>query len=129
SAEDEDAEDLLGRVRRRADRVRAEDRERLLLREPLADLVLRRQGTADDRGLDAGPQAPERRRRPTGGLLGGELARPAPAEVRGVGALDAHPAVGQLAAIAGSEAAGHRDRVRTGGEHAETRSQGVTRRR
>ena len=40
AAEDQDPQDLLGRVGRRADRVRAEDREGLLLRQALADLLL-----------------------------------------------------------------------------------------
>ena len=44
AGQDEDAQDLLGRVGRRADRVRAEDRQRLLLGQPLADLLLAREG-------------------------------------------------------------------------------------
>ena len=51
-ASDEDPQDLLGRVGRRADRVGAEDRERLLLRQPLADLLLGRQRPAEDDGPD-----------------------------------------------------------------------------
>ena len=43
AAEDQDAQDLLGRVGRRRDGVRAEDRQRLLLRQPLAELVLARE--------------------------------------------------------------------------------------
>ena len=50
-AEDQDAKDLLGRVGRRADGVRAEDRERLLLRQPLAELLLARQRPAEQDGL------------------------------------------------------------------------------
>ena len=40
AAEDEREDDLLGRVGRRADGVRAEDRERLRLRQPLAELLV-----------------------------------------------------------------------------------------
>ena len=46
-AEDQDPQDLLGGVGRRADRVRAEDGEGLLLREPLAELLLAGQRSAE----------------------------------------------------------------------------------
>ena len=53
AAEDQDAQDLLGRVGRGADRVRAEDRQRLLLRQPLAELLLA--GAAGGRRGRRGP--------------------------------------------------------------------------
>ena len=43
AGEDQDAEDLLGRVGRGRDRVRAEDRERLRLRQALGDVVVDRE--------------------------------------------------------------------------------------
>ena len=52
--DDEDPQDLLGRVGRRRDRVRAEDRQRLDLGEALADLLLARQGTSEDDRLGPG---------------------------------------------------------------------------
>ncbi len=70
-AEDEDAQDLLGRIGRRADRVRAEDRQRLLLRQPLADLVLARQRPAEQRRLRTwANSSPVRRGRALRRLLG-----------------------------------------------------------
>ena len=51
AAEDQDAEDLLGRVGRRADRVGAEDRQRLLLRQALPDLLLARERPAEEQRL------------------------------------------------------------------------------
>ena len=60
AGEHEDPQDLLGRVGRRADRVRAEDRERLALGQPLADLLLGRQRAPEDDGADPGEQARRR---------------------------------------------------------------------
>ena len=57
AAEDQDAQDLLGRVGRRADRVRAEDRQRLLLGQALAELLLARERPAEEAGRGSTPQA------------------------------------------------------------------------
>ena len=57
AAQDEDPQDLLGGVGRRADRVRAEDRERLLLGQSLADLLLARQRPAEEERLGPRPEA------------------------------------------------------------------------
>ena len=64
-AEQQDAQDLLGRVGRRADRIRAEDRERLGLAQALADLLLARQRPPEHDAAHAreGPAARCRRRR------------------------------------------------------------------
>ena len=53
AAEDQDPQDLLGRVGGRADGVRAEDGQRLLLRQPLAELLLAGQRAAEETAADA----------------------------------------------------------------------------
>ena len=53
AGDDEDPQDLLGRIGGRRDRVGAEDREREPLRQPLADLLLGGQGAADEPRLRA----------------------------------------------------------------------------
>ena len=55
-AEDQDPQDLLGRVGRRRDRVRAEDRERLLLVEPLVDVHVAGQRATEDDATERGPR-------------------------------------------------------------------------
>ena len=73
--EDQDAQDLLGRVGRRRDRVGTEDRERLLLVEPLLDVRFAGQRTTEHDPARAGDGATERRARVRGGLAGDQLAR------------------------------------------------------
>ncbi len=109
--DDEDAEDLLGRVGRRADRVGAEDRQRLDLGQALADLLLRRQGTAEDDRPDTGDEPAGGRERPAGGLLGDERSGAGVSEVGGVRTFDPHPPVRDLAPGERAPAADHRRRA------------------
>ena len=96
--EDEDPQDLLGRVRRGADRVRAEDRERLDLGQPLADLLVDRQRPPEQDRADLRERPAGRRPRRGGGLAGNELALVGVAEERGMRSVDPDPAVAELAA-------------------------------
>ena len=73
--QDEREDDLLGRVRGRRDRVRAEDRERLRLGQALADLLLVREGPPQQGALDPDAEGPQGRRRGARGGLGRQLAR------------------------------------------------------
>ena len=71
--EHQHAQDLLGRVGRGADRVRAEDGQRLALGEALADLLLGRQRASEDDRADAGGQPGARGQRGARGGLGDQL--------------------------------------------------------
>src|SRR5262249_30733225 len=108
--EDEREDDLLRRVGARRDGVGAEDRERLLLRQAFADLLLGGKRPADRDALDAGSQPAHARGRRARGRLRGELTRPRIAEVRRVRAIDADPPVTRLPAAERSTAADHRMR-------------------
>ena len=106
AAEDQDTEDLLCGIRRGADRVGAEDGQRLLLGQPLAQLVLRGQRPADEQRPDGC------RRTCRSGVVGALAASlavswPGPcsgstARADARGGRDGHPACGPGAA------AGHR---------------------
>ena len=97
--EDQDPEDLLGRVRRRRDRVRAEDRERLLLRQALFQLVLVRQRPTEDDGPEPGESPAATRSWGGRRLTGDHLVGAGIPEERGVRPLDADPAVARLSAL------------------------------
>ncbi len=97
-------DDLLGRVGRRADRVGAEDRERLPLGQPLADLLLAVERPADQQPLDLGAESTRPRGRSAGRGLGRQLAPSRVAEVRRVRTLDPDPLVARLAACDGTPA-------------------------
>ena len=97
--DDQDPEDLLGRVGRRRDRVRAEDRERLLLRETLLDLVLVRQWPPEDEGPEPGEGAAATGSRDGRRLAGDQLVGAGIPEERCVRPLDANPPVAGLAAL------------------------------
>ena len=102
AAEDQDPQDLLGRVGRRRDRVRAEDGERLLLVEALVDLGLAGERTPeDDRRARRANARPVRVRGIEAASRATELARPGVAEVRGVRSLDPDAPVAGLAAGSG----------------------------
>ena len=107
AAEDQDPEDLLGRVGRRADRVGAEDRERLLLREALADLLLAARaagrGAAPSRGTRPDPRrSAGRTRRPSRSAGPGRSS----GRARSAGGRPG-PGVAGLPALEGSTAADH----------------------
>ncbi len=108
AGQDENPQDLLGRVGRRADRVRAEDREGLLLRQALADLLLARERPADRDLADPRPDPPQPRLRLVGGRLGDHLPTPGVPEVGRVGAIDADAPVGGFSAGQGPAASDHR---------------------
>ena len=94
---DQDLEDLLGRIGRRRDRVGAEDRQRLPLGKPLADLLLAGEGPAEDDAADPGEGPADRRLRSAGRLLGDHLTRAGVAEVGCVRSFDPDPAVSGFA--------------------------------
>ena len=107
ATEDQHAQDLLGRVGRGADRVGAEDRQRLRLRQALAELLVARQRLADEDAADVRPDATGRGRRRAGRFLGRQVARAGVAEVRRVRPLDADAPVTGLATLERATAADH----------------------
>ncbi len=108
--EHEDAEDLLGRVGRRADGVRAEDRERLLLRQPLLDVLVVRQRTPEQRAAGPGERTSRPRSRARRRLAGDHLARAGVPEIGGVRPLDPDPPVACLAPLQRPSTADHASR-------------------
>ena len=107
AAEDQDPQDLFGGVGRRRDGVRAEDRQRLLLRQALAELVLARERAPEQEPAERGEGLAGGRRRGAGRFLGGQLALAGVAEVRGVRPFDPNPAVARLAALQWLPSADH----------------------
>ena len=93
----EDPQDLLGRVRRRGDRIRAEDRQRLLLVEPLLDLGLAGERPAEDDRASTRQRTAGRGPRERRGLARDELAGTGVAEVRRVRTLDPDAPIAGLA--------------------------------
>ena len=80
----QDAQDLLGRVGRRGDRVGAEDREGLLLARR-SSISVGRERPAEDHPAGTGPAPARARARHRGRLARDELVGTGVAEVRGVG--------------------------------------------
>ena len=107
AAREQGDENLLRRVGGGRDRVRAEDREGELLRESLQDLLLVRQGTAEQEPADVRPRLRQPGARGGGRLLGGQHARARVAEVRRVRAVHANAPVPDLAALEGPATTDH----------------------
>ena len=97
--EDQHPQDLLGCVGRRADRVRAEDRQRLLLGQALADLLVDGERPPEQQRASRAMPRPTWVRGRRRGLLGDEVALARVPEVGGVGPLDANAPVAKLAAL------------------------------
>ena len=107
AGDDQDPQDLLGRIGRRGDGVRAEDRERLLLREALLHLLLVRQRPPEDDGTEPGEGATASGPRDRCRLARDQLVRAGVAEVRGVRPIDADPPVARLSALERPPSADH----------------------
>ena len=106
-AEDQHPQDLLGRVGRRADGVGAEDRQGLLLGEPLAQLVFAHQRAPDEEPADRRPGLPRGRRRRAGRLPRRQLAPARVAEVRCVRSFDADATIARLPALQRAPSSDH----------------------
>ena len=105
----QDAQDLLGRVGRRADRIGAEDRERLGLAQALGDLLFRRQRPPEHDPAHAREEPARRCQGDVGGRLGDERVRPHVPEERCVRTLDAHAPIRRLATPQGAPSSDHMD--------------------
>ena len=108
AADDQDAQDLLGRVGRRRDRVRTEDGERLLLVEALVDVGLARQRSSEDGRSDSGEGSPGPRSRDGRGLASDEATGPFVAEERRVRPFDPDAAIAGLSPGQRASTADHR---------------------
>ncbi len=106
-AQDEGEDDLLGRVGRRADRVGAEDGQRLGLGQPLAELLLLVERTPEQDRPDPGDRPCPGRGRDAGRLLGGERAAARVPEVRRVRSIDPDASVARFAPLERTTTADH----------------------
>src|SRR4029079_6460185 len=109
--EEQDTQDLLCRIRGRADRIRAEDGQRLLLPEAFAELFRGREGATEDNATDSAEEPARRRERDVRGGLGDERAGANVAEVGSVRTLDPDAPVRRFAAPQGSPPSDHMDSV------------------